>query len=129
MNSYITEKPSLMSESDKERFNMRIGGEVILWDYLKTDKVIEDIGAVITVKNPDLYDRISHYALLHGEDLQGMFKNDKYLYMSCFIRDVAAFRNEFELEEALKPLFNHGKGDASEFVISFPESEIIEGQQ
>ncbi|HGJ5864806.1 hypothetical protein [Arsenophonus nasoniae] len=129
MNSYITEKPSLMSESDKERFNMRIGGEVILWDYLKTEKVIEDIGAVITVKNADLYDRISHYVLLHGEDLQGMFKDEKYLYMSCFIRDVRAFRNEFELEEALKPLFNHGKGDASEFLISFPESEIIEGQQ
>ncbi|HGJ5880691.1 MAG TPA: hypothetical protein ACHBZ9_17020 [Arsenophonus nasoniae] len=129
MNSYITEKPSLMSESDKERFNMRIGGEVILWDYLKTEKVIEDIGVVITVKNADLYDRISHYVLLHGEDLQGMFKDEKYLYMSCFIRDVRAFRNEFELEEALKPLFNHGKGDASEFLISFPESEIIEGQQ
>ncbi|UBX30891.1 hypothetical protein [Arsenophonus apicola] len=87
---------------------------------MKTDKVIADIGAEITVKDPDLYDRISNYVLLHGEDLQGMFKDEKYLYMSCFIRDVRAFRNEFELEERLKPLFSLGKGDADEFVISFP---------
>lgn len=114
MNLYIAEKPSVandiatsrsgnyrhsfMSKSDKESFNTRIGSEVILWDYLKTDNGIADIGAEITVKDPDLYDRISHYSLVHGEDLQGMFKNDKYLYMSYFIRDVPAFRNEFELE-------------------------------
>ncbi|WP_254304372.1 hypothetical protein [Candidatus Sodalis sp. SoCistrobi] len=120
---------SVMSKSDKQRFRMRIGGEVILWDYLKTDKGIVNIGAEVTVKNPDLYDRISHYALLHGEDLQGMFKNDKYLYMSCFIRDVAAFRNEFESEEVLKPLFSHGKGDASEFVISFPEKRNFDDKE
>ncbi|QBY46422.1 hypothetical protein QE197_22815 (plasmid) [Arsenophonus nasoniae] len=132
MNLYIAEKTSRakdiatemngkFNKSDKERFNTRIGREVILWDYLKTDKVIADIGIDITIKDPDLYDRISNYVLLHGEDLQGMFKNEKYLYMSCFIRDVRAFRNEFELEERLKPLFSHGKGDAFEFVISFPE--------
>lgn len=140
MNLYIAEKPSVakdiatglngkFSKSDKERFNTRIGREVILWDYLKTDNGIADIGSAITIKDPDLYDRISHYVFLHGEDLQGMFKNEKYLYMSCFIRDVAAFRNEFELEEILKPLFSHGKGDASEFVISFPEKRNFDEKE
>ncbi|SQA60460.1 Uncharacterised protein [Raoultella planticola] len=50
-----------------------------------------------------------------------MFKNDRYEYMSCFIRNVETFRAEFENEELLKPLFNHGKGETSEFLISFPE--------
>lgn len=44
----------------------------------------------------------------------------KYEYMSCFVRDVAAFRSNFESEELLKPLFNHDKGDTVEFVISVP---------
>lgn len=111
----------MMSEYDKERFNMRIVGEVLVWDYLKNDNDTADIGADIKITESPLHDRISQYALLHGEDLQGMFKDEKYEYMSCFIRDVAAFRTEFENEKALNPLFNHGKGESAEFLISFPE--------
>lgn len=48
----------------------------------------------------------------------------KYEYMSCFVRDVAAFRSNFESEELLKPLFNHDKGDTVEFVISVPEKRV-----
>ena len=44
--------------------------------------------------------------------------------MSCFVRDVATFRANFENEETLKPLFNHGKGDTVEFVISVPEKRV-----
>lgn len=113
----------MMTESDKERFNMRIGGEVIIWDYLKNENGTADIGADVKVIESFLYDRISQYAFLHGEDLQGMFKNERYEYMSCFIRDVAAFRTEFENEEMLQPLFNHDKGESAEYLISFPENE------
>ncbi|MCV0730906.1 hypothetical protein MLI38_021480, partial [Escherichia coli] len=30
-----------------------------------------------------LYERVCQYTLQHGEDLQGMFKDEKYEYMSC----------------------------------------------
>jgi hypothetical protein len=112
----------MMNESDKERFNKRILGEVFVWDYLKNDNGTADIGADIKITETSLYDRISQHVLQYGEDLQGMFDDEKYEYMSCFIRDVAAFRAEFENEELLAPLFNHGKGEATEFLISFPES-------
>lgn len=69
----------------------------------------------------DLYDRICQFALLHGEDLQGLFQTDRYYYMSCFVRDIEAFKKEFENEEELNPLFNHDKGETAEFLISFPE--------
>ncbi|EBM9948429.1 hypothetical protein S576_23640 [Salmonella enterica subsp. enterica serovar Give] len=116
----------MMTESDKERFNGRIGREVIVWDYLKNDNGTADIGADVKITESLLYDRISQYALLYGEDLQGMFKNEKYEYISCFIRDVAAFRTEFENEEVLDALFNHGKGETVEYLISFPEKAIID---
>lgn len=118
-----------MTESDKERLNKRIFGEVLIWDYLKNDNDTADIGADIKITESPLYDRISQYALLHGEDLQGMFKNEKYEYISCVIRDVAAFRTEFENEEVLDALFNHGKGETVEYLISFPEKAIIDDKQ
>lgn len=118
-----------MTESGKERFSMRIIGELLVWDYLKNDNGTTDIGANVNITEPALYERISQYALLHGEDLQGMFKDEKYEYMSCFIRDVEKFRTEFENEEVLKPLFNHGKGKTAEFLISFPEKANYDNKE
>ena len=113
-----------MTESDKERFNKRIFGEVLIYGYLSNDNGISNIGADIKITELHLYDRISQYVLQHGEDLQGMFKDEKYEYMSFFIRDVAGFKDEFENEAFLKPLFSHGKGETAEFLISFPEKDI-----
>ncbi|EEH4986614.1 hypothetical protein I5420_22505 [Citrobacter koseri] len=120
----------MMTKSDKERFNNRIcvGHVLVSADIYVTPVMTESAAEVeLTVPNDDyqkamdLYDRICQFALLHGEDLQGLFKNSRYYYMSCFVRDVEAFKKEFEKEEELKPLFNHDKGDTAEFLISFPE--------
>lgn len=71
-------------------------------------------------KNFPAYSHLPQYAVMHGEDLQELFQTDSYQYMSCFIRDVESFVAEFGRENALKPLFNHGKGRTDEFLISFP---------
>ncbi|HDT1211794.1 TPA: hypothetical protein QHT45_004050 [Escherichia coli] len=118
-----------MTKSDKERFSKRIIGDLIIWDYLKNDKDTTDIGEEVNITEPSLYERISEYAFLYGEDLQGMFKNDRYEYMSLFIRNVEKFRAEFENEELLKPLFNHGKGETAEFLISFPEKANYDNKE
>lgn len=110
-----------MTNSDKERFSKRIIGDLIIWDYLKNDKGTTDIGEEVIITESSLYERISEYTFLYGEDLQGMFKNDRYEYMSFFVRNVEKFSAEFGNEELLKPLFNHGKGETAEFLISFPE--------
>ncbi|HAW0459864.1 TPA: hypothetical protein JLS11_004455 [Escherichia coli] len=113
----------MMTKYDKERFNKRISGEVQISADIRINDFMTESATYITITEPSLYKRICQYALQHGEDLQGMFKNKKYEYMSCFVRDVATFRANFENEETLKPLFNHGKGDTVEFVISAPEKE------
>ena len=41
--------------------------------------------------------------------------------MKAALRDIEAFKKEFENEEELNPLFNHDKGETAEFLISFPE--------
>ncbi|EIV0763337.1 hypothetical protein L6N65_004462 [Escherichia coli] len=114
----------MMTKNDKERFNKRICGEVEICAAIRISDLITEGAAYVTVTELSLYERICQYALQHGEDLQGMFNDDKYGYMSCFIRDVAAFRTTFENEALLKPLFNHDKGDTVEFVISVPEERI-----
>lgn len=114
----------MMTKHDKERFNKRIGGEVQISADIHVSDFMTEGAAYVTITEStesSLYERVCQYALQHGEDLQGMFKNEKYEYMSCFVRDVAAFRANFDNEEMLKALFNHGKGDTVEFVISVPE--------
>ncbi|EGX0284399.1 hypothetical protein ACQX6W_22045 [Salmonella enterica] len=111
----------MMTESDKERFNKRIFGEALVSADIYIGEITTASAAEVNITESALYDRISQYALLHGEDLQGLFQTDRYLYMSCFIRDVTGFKAEFENEESLKPLFSHGKGETAEFLISFPE--------
>ena len=120
----------MMTESDKERFNKRIcvGHVLVSADIYVTPSMTESAVEVeLTVpdddyqKAMDLYDRICQFALLHGEDLQGLFQTDRYYYISCFVRDIEAFKKEFENEEELKTLFNHDKGETAEFLISFPE--------
>ncbi|EAV5151672.1 hypothetical protein R4U03_004482 [Salmonella enterica] len=111
----------MMTESDKERFNKRIFGEALVSADIYIGEITTASAAEVNITESALYDRISQYALLHGEDLQGLFQTDRYLYMSCFIRDVTVFKAEFENEESLKPLFSHGKGETAEFLISFPE--------
>ena len=114
----------MMTKYDKERFNKRIGGEVQISADIRVNDFMTEGAVYVTVAESSLYERICQYVLQHGEDLQGMFKDEKYEYMSCFVRDVAAFRANFESEEMLKPLFNHGKGDTVEFVISVPEKRV-----
>ncbi|TQN75510.1 UNVERIFIED_ORG: hypothetical protein FHU00_5141 [Citrobacter freundii] len=111
----------MMSESEKRRFYNRILGMALVSADIRISDFVTESVAYVTVTDLSLYERICQYALLHGEDLQGIFKDEKYEYMSCFVRDVAAFKTEFENEEILKPLFNHNKGETVEFVISFPE--------
>ncbi|HIB3964678.1 TPA: hypothetical protein ACWQ2I_004859 [Escherichia coli] len=113
----------MMTKYDKERFNKRISDEVQISADIRINDFMTESATYVTITESSLYERICQYALQHGEDLQGMFKNERYEYMSCFVRDVAAFRANFESEEMLKPLFNHSKGDTVEFVISVPEKE------
>ncbi|QZN96698.1 hypothetical protein [Symbiopectobacterium purcellii] len=128
----------MMTESDKERFNNRVCvGQVIISSDVYVTPVMSESAAEVEITVPnenyqkvmDLYDRICQFALLHGEDLQGLFQTDSYYYMSCFVRDVATFKTEFENEEMLKPLFNHGKGETAEFLISFPEKMNYDGKE
>lgn len=119
-----------MTESEKELFSKRLYVRQVLIsaDFFVTP-VMTESAAVVDIIVPDseyrilleLYNRICQFSLLHGEDLQELFQTNKYIYMSCFIRDVAAFKSEFECEEVLEPLFNHGKGETAMFVISFPK--------
>lgn len=114
----------MIAEYDKERLSNRIRGirgEVHISADIRVSDFITEGAVYVTVTESSLYERICQYAFQYGEDLQGMFKNEKYEYMSCFVRDVAAFRTEFEKEEILKPLFSHDKGETVAFVISFPE--------
>ncbi|END7291855.1 hypothetical protein ABMS78_003614 [Escherichia coli] len=114
----------MMTKNDKERFNKRISGELQISADIPVSDLMTEGAAYVTITESSLYERVCQYALQHGEDLQGMFKDEKYEYMSCFVRDVAAFRSNFESEELLKPLFNHDKGDTVEFVISVPEKRV-----
>lgn len=119
-----------MNNSDLERFNKRICvGEVLVSADIYVTPVMTESAAEVELivpnddyqKEMDLYDRICQFALLHGEDLQGLFQTDRYYYISCFVREIEAFKTEFESDEMFKPLFNHGKGETAEFLISFPE--------
>ncbi|WP_289347311.1 hypothetical protein [Pantoea stewartii] len=120
----------MMNESDKECFNnrLRVAQVLVSADIYVTPVMTESAAEVELIvpnedyqKAIDLYNRICQFSLLYGEDLQGLFQTDRYYYMSCFVRDIEAFKNEFENEEELKPLFNHDKGETAEFLISFPE--------
>lgn len=108
-----------MNESDKKRFNMRIPGEVLVSAEVYSGPISS--AADVCITEPVLYRRICNYVLLNGADLQELFQTDRYLYMSCFIRDVVRFKTAFENEELLKPLFSHDKGGTIVFLISFPE--------
>ncbi|MHB9331378.1 hypothetical protein ACP3S7_28165 [Phytobacter ursingii] len=120
----------MMIESDKERFNKRIcvGHVLVSADVYLKPGISESAAKVELIvpdedyqKVMDLYDRICQFTLLHGEDLQGLFKTERYYYITCFVRHTEKFIAEFESEEMLKPLFHHGKGETAMFLISFPE--------
>lgn len=128
----------MMTESEKELFDRRICvGHVLVSANIYVTPVMTESAAEVKLIVPnenyqkvmDLYDRICQFSLLHGEDLQGLFQTDRYCYMSCFVRDIATFKAEFENEEMLKPLFNHGKGETAEFLISFPEKANYDGKE
>ncbi|MGO4746760.1 hypothetical protein [Serratia quinivorans] len=118
-----------MNNTDVERFNTRIFGQALVSADIYIDSSVTGSAAEVEVIVPDddyqneldLYERLCKFAVLHGADLQGLFQNDRYYYISCFVRDVEAFKTEFEKDEMLKTLFNHGKGETIEFLISFPE--------
>lgn len=94
----------MMTKYDKERFNKRISDEVQISADIRINDFMTESATYVIITESSLYERICQYALQHGEDLQGMFKDERYEYMSCFVRDVAAFRANFESEEMLKPL-------------------------
>ncbi|EEZ6060052.1 hypothetical protein DCO30_003837 [Escherichia coli O1] len=128
----------MMTESDKDRFNNRVCvGQVIISADVYVTPVMTESAAEVEITVPDenyqkvmdLYDRICQFALLHGEDLQGLFQTDRYYYMSCFVRDIEAFKKEFKNEDELKPLFNHDKGETAEFLISFPEKANYDNKE
>ncbi|CAI1172044.1 hypothetical protein [Serratia entomophila] len=127
----------MMTEADKERFNMRVCvGELLVSADFYVNPVMTESAAEVKIVVPDsdyqttldLYDRLCQYALMHGEDLQSLFQTEKYKYISCFIHDVAAFKAEFESEDILRSLFNHGKGDTAEILISLPEELNYDGK-
>lgn len=127
-----------MTESDKERFSMRVCvDEVRISADVYIDSGETESAAELELIVPDkdyqvvknLYDHLCQFALIYGENLQGLFQTDRYNYMSCFIRDVSAFRSEFEQEEVLKPLFSHDKGETAHFILSFPEIANYEGKE
>ena len=71
----------MIAEYDKERFSNRIRGEVHISADIRVSDFITEGAAYVTLTEPSLYERISQYAFQYGEDLQGMFKNEKYEYM------------------------------------------------
>ena len=124
-------KAIMFNEIEKERFNKRTCvREVRVSADIFVSSLMTESAAEVDIVVPDsdcqtmqnLYDRLCQYAVIHGEDLQELFQTESYQYMSCFIRDVESFVAEFGSENALKPLFNHGKGRTAEFLISFPET-------
>ncbi len=124
-------KAIMFNEIEKERFNKRMCvREVRVSADIFVSSLMTESAAEVDIVVPDsdcqtmqnLYDRLCQYAVMHGEDLQELFQTESYQYMSCFIRDVESFVAEFGSENALKPLFNHGKGRTAEFLISFPET-------
>lgn len=128
----------MMTEFDKERFNNRIciGQVLVSADVYVTPDMTESAAEVeLIVPDEDyqkemiLYDRICQFSLVHGENLQSLFQTERYQYISCFIRDVSAFKSEFEGEDILNGLFNHDKGEASYFLISFPEKNNYDGKE
>lgn len=121
----------MLNEIEKERFNNKMCAcQVHISADIFVSPLVTERAAEVELTVPDddyqkemaLYDRICQFALLYGEDLKGLFQNDTYQYISCFIHDISAFRHEFETEELLTPLFNHNKGETAMFVISFPET-------
>lgn len=123
-------KAIMFNEIEKERFNKRVCvREVRVSADIFVSSLMTESAAEVDIVVPDsdcqtmqnLYDRLCQYAVMHGEDLQELFQAGSYQYMSCFIRDVESFVAEFGSENALKPLFNHGKGRTAEFLLSFPE--------
>lgn len=85
----------MMTESDKERFNNRlcVGNLLVSADVYVTPGMTESAAEVELIvpnddyqKAMDLYDRICQFALLHGEDLQGLFQTDITIcHVSCVI--------------------------------------------
>ncbi|WP_323086498.1 hypothetical protein [Providencia alcalifaciens] len=112
------------NKHDTEYFNSRILGGVLVSADIFTSPCVSESAAEVIISDPDLYEKICHYAFLNGEDLQSLFQDDEYTYMSCFIRDVKAFQSAFENERVMKELFNHDKGNTDHFLISFPEMSM-----
>ncbi|EBP3183535.1 hypothetical protein SI47_22210 [Salmonella enterica] len=121
----------MFNEIEKERFNNRVSvREVRVSADIFVSSLMTESAAEVDIVVPDsdcqtmqnLYDRLCQYAVMHGKNLQELFQTESYQYISCFIRDAESFIAEFGSENALKPLFNHGKGRTAEFLISFPET-------
>lgn len=141
LDSYLVQdelsRRSVMRKTDQQRFHNRIKGELLIsadiYINSSTTESASEVNLIVPDENyqkeMDLYNRICQFALLHGEDLQGLFQTERYKYMSCFVRDTEKFKSEFENEEVLKPLFNHDKGETAEFLISFPEKANYDGKE
>lgn len=114
----------MMTELDKKRFDSRILGKVIVSAEIQCGANSIESAAEAYITESSLYERICEYSILHGEDLQGLFKTDNYTYMSLFINNVEAFHAEFFGEDLLHELFNHNKRETVTYLISYPENML-----
>ncbi|MBE4946841.1 MULTISPECIES: hypothetical protein [unclassified Enterobacter cloacae complex] len=123
----------MFNQIESERFDKRVCvKEVRVSADIFASSLMTESAAEVDILVPDyecqvlldLYERLCQFSFRHGEDLQQLFQTDKYVYMTCFIHDVATFETEFVNEDFLKPLFSHGKGGNAMYLISFPEVSI-----
>jgi hypothetical protein len=128
----------MMNELEKERFENKVCvGEILIssdaYSYPQISHSAAEIKLIVPEENYDapldLYYRLCHFSKIHGKDLQDSFHTDQYYYMSCFIHDVDAFKNEFSGDEQLKPLFNPDRGVIKKFIISFPKRTNYDGKE
>lgn len=102
-------------------FEQRIKGELLISADIYIAPNFTESAVELRITEPALYERICKYAEQYAENLQELFQTKEYVYMSCFIYDTLAFKEEFKHEGALESLFTQDKGETAEFCVSFPE--------
>ncbi|HHU1575929.1 TPA: hypothetical protein ACUA4C_004833 [Escherichia coli] len=112
-----------MNDEQKQEIKERIFDHVLISGDVYVSSCVSESAVELKVEPENeisLYKRLIEYVLMHGENLQELFFNETYCYESCFIKDVKHFKESFSDVARFHSLFNHDKGDTSEFVVSFP---------
>lgn len=113
-----------MTEFERNLFKKKIHGEVLVSADIHVGGMSTESAAEVNITESGLCERLSQFAYTHGKDLQELFQSDRFIYMSCFVEDVDSFTQLFKDEEILKPVFEHGKGETCNFLLSFPQQEV-----